>query len=50
MRTLNRSFCAVLVMRMSRTCFLLPPTELSAAAGAAGAGAVPNLQYETLVD
>ena len=44
MRTLKESFCMVLVMLMSRTRFLIPPTELGMAADAAGAGAVQNLQ------
>lgn len=44
MPMLKRSFCTVLVTLMSRTCFLIPSTELSTAAGAAGVGAVLNLQ------
>lgn len=41
---MKTSLCAVLVMLTSRTCFLIPPTELSTAAGGAGVGVVPNLQ------
>lgn len=41
---LKLSLCAALVMLTSRTCFLIPPTELSTAAGGAGVGVVPNLQ------